>query len=421
MSESDWSNLYLIINVLLWVFTFVIYQYKTRYFGVGSAILMFYMCISIVDIHLYNNQLYPYQFKELSLFPFIYLYFMIIVISMPILIINERKIKFINSSSSLFNIVCVMIVLFSLVGLPKILPTIRENLLYIILDSDVGLELYQGASFDYTSKTKSGLDIFSILTGTCGKISIVFLFYYLTLEKKSKFILIGLIISSISGPIYSISSGSRAEMAQLILNSIIMFIFIRNMLPVRLKKKIIMAFFVFMISLIIPFLAITLSRKEGDLEKAIVGVESYIAQGPLHFNNYGLDAGGIRYGDYTIVAFKYMLGLDPAMYFWGRVNRYSHMKLNESLFYTFVGDFTLDYGPELTILIFIILSFLFVRYLSIKGDSISFNQFLIFYLLATSCLGYFQFPYGRESGNVNLMVILLLSIVFGINRNLKRM
>lgn len=413
MLDCDLNNLYLFINLFIWAFSFIIYQCKVQYFGVGSGILVLYMLIAVLDIHLYNNQLYLYQFRELEVFPFLYLFLMIILIAAPIFIINEKNVKKIDPPSmSLFRVTCVIIIIFSLIGLPRIILTIRENFVYLILNSDAGLELYQDSSLEYTSKVKSEFNIFSILSGVCGKLSLVYLFYYITLDKQNKFILLGLILSSISGPLYSISSGSRAETAQFLLNSIFLFLFVRNMVPEKLKKKILTVFFVLSITFLIPFLAITLSRKDGDVGKALTGVENYIAQGPLYFNNYGLDAGGIRYGDYTAVAFKYMAGMNPAMYYWGRLSKYSHMKLNESLFYTFVGDFTLDYGPVWTMIIFLLVAFIFIISFSKIKYSITFHQYLMLYLLMTTCLGYFQFPFGREGGNLYLISIIILYFVF---------
>ena len=56
MTNNEWSNICLIVNALIWVFTFVIYQYKTRYFGVGSGILLLYTIISILAIDLYHSE-----------------------------------------------------------------------------------------------------------------------------------------------------------------------------------------------------------------------------------------------------------------------------------------------------------------------------------------------------------------------------
>lgn len=421
MSEHDWSNFYLIINVFLWVTTFCIYQYKTRYFGVGSALLLLYTGISISAIHIFNSDEYSYLYNELTLFPFVYLFGMIVLVSSPILSLKESQLKEIEPPSKLLlNTVCVCIIILVLVSLPNTILTIRENILLIILDEGAGKELYSSSAEALTGKAKSEMNIISILSNVCSNISLAFLCYYLTIEHKNKFILVGLIISVILQPLYSLANGVRATAAIFIFNTLFMLIFIRNMIPLSLKKKMMRSMFAIILLFLIPFISISLSRKGGDIEKAFLGIELYLSQGPLLFNNYGLDAGGIRYGDYTAVAFKYILGMDPAMYYSGRLNRYSHMKLDESQFYTFVGDFTLDYGPIWAVLIFIITAYFFKITLRQKEGRLTFHQFLLLYLLLTGCLGFYQFPLGREGGNLCMTAILLLVLTFKLAYDLRR-
>lgn len=418
MYDYDWSNFCLFANATIWTITFLLYQYKRRYFGVGSGILLLYNCISIGAFHLYNSEEYSYLFDKLTLFPFIYLFSMICLVSSPITTLKEKNIRKIEAPNELlFNIVCIGIIFFVFISLPNTLSTIRENFLLIIFDESSGAELYREGFEKLASQTKSEMNILGILSNISANVSLVFLGYYLTRKSRNGFILIGLLIASLSIPLYYLSSGARAPAAKFILNTMFTLLFIRNMLPLQLKRKIIRNFSILVFLLLIPFVAISLSRKGGDIEKVFIWFELYIAQGPLQFNSYGLDAGGIRYGDYTAVAFKYIAGLSPAMYYSGRLSRYSHMKLDESDFYTFVGDFTLDYGPVWAVLIFIATALFFKKCLQIQGDSITFHQFLMFYLLMTGCLGYFQFPLGRESGNLNMMALLSLAFVFKLSHD----
>ena len=81
-------------------------------------------------------------------------------------------------------------------------------------------------------------------------------------------------------------------------------------------------------------------------------IEWYYGQSFLNFNNYGLDAGGIRYGDRTANFFKSFLFDDVPHNFVERREKYSHLKIDDYYFYTFVGDFTIDYGPILAVLLF---------------------------------------------------------------------
>ncbi len=106
--------------------------------------------------------------------------------------------------------------------------------------------------------------------------------------------------------------------------------------------------------------ALTISRFALSEGGAYFQVERYIGQANLNFNNYCLDAGGIRYGDRTCNVFKKLLLFDnvPNDIMSTRA-KYSHMKIDDGSFYTFVGDFVLDFGPIFGALILIIFSILF--------------------------------------------------------------
>ena len=416
MTNNEWSNICLIVNALIWVFTFVIYQYKTRYFGVGSGILLLYTIISILAIDLYHSE-DAVMFNDLNLFPFIYLFSMILLASSPILTMGEKHIKQIESPNMrLFNIVCIGLIVFSFVGLPETITAIRKNLISILFDNTYAAELYHEASDTYVNKTKSGFNIIGILSGVSTFASLPFYIFY-TIQnatKKHKFISIGLAISVLISPLYAILSGSRSGMAQFIFNIIFLLLFVRNLLSKKIKKKLIKGITVLGTIFLSLFMAVTFSRANGNAARAFQLIESYVAQGPLLFNNYCLDAGGTRQGDYTAVAFKYIAGMHPAMYYAGRLNKYAHMKIDESRFYTFVGDFTLDYGPVWAVVILLATALFFKRCLIVRDGTMTFHQFLMFYLLMVGCLGYFQFPLGREGGNMEMVMILFLALLFKV-------
>lgn len=416
MTNNEWSNICLIVNALIWVFTFVIYQYKTRYFGVGSGILLLYTIISILAIDLYYSE-DAVMFNDLYLFPFIYLFSMILLASSPILTMGEKHIKQIESPNMrLFNIVCIGLIVFSFVGLPETITAIRENLIFILLDSDSGKDLYNEWAGTNTSKSNSAFNIISILSNASTFTALPFFIFY-TIQnttKKHKFISIGLAISALISPLYAILSGSRFSLAIFIFNMIFSLIFVRNLLSKKSRKKLIKGITVLCTIFFVLFMAVTFSRANGDAARAFQSIERYGAEAPLLFNNYCLDAGGTRQGDYTAVAFKYIAGMHPAMYYAGRLNKYAHMKIDESRFYTFVGDFTLDYGPVWAVVILLATALFFKRCLIVKDGTMTFHQFLMFYLLMVGCLGYFQFPLGRETGNIRMILILFFALLFKV-------
>lgn len=66
-------------------------------------------------------------------------------------------------------------------------------------------------------------------------------------------------------------------------------------------------------------------------EQAGVGgfINWYVGQGSLYFNNNGLDAGGIRYGDRTINLFKRIIDPDTPKNFVERRDKYHNLELDD--------------------------------------------------------------------------------------------
>lgn len=411
--DNGWSNILLVFNALLWLITFVVYQQRRKYFGVGSAILFFYTSISFLAIHLYNNPYANGLFKALNLFPFLYLYVMIIIASYPILNLKLEKIQYIQSPSNrLLNVVCCSLIFLSLLTLPKTIIQMKDGLVMLLLDSSYGKEAYMERAENYINKSTSNMDIISILSNLSCNISPLFMMYYVTLKNRNRWILYGLVLSSISYPLTGIATGARAALASFMINMSFWFIFIRKYVPEKINRSVKKCIFVGAGLLCIPFILVTFSRNEGDWNNILYSVERYASEGVLRFNNYGLDANGYRYGDYTIVLFKKILGLEPAMYYSSRLLKYNHMFMNESVFYTFVGDFTLDFGPYISFLIFIFTSMSFCLLLKIRNKGLLFYQYILLYLLLVGCLGYFQFPLGRIDGNLLIIALFLLSFIF---------
>ena len=63
----------LYFNFALYSVTFIVYQCKKKYFSIGSFVLLFYACLSLLAIPLFNSP-FAKEFKDLSFFPFVYLY-----------------------------------------------------------------------------------------------------------------------------------------------------------------------------------------------------------------------------------------------------------------------------------------------------------------------------------------------------------
>ena len=141
---------------------------------------------------------------------------------------------------------------------------------------------------------------------------------------------------------------------------------------------------------------------------------SYIGQANLNFNNYGLDAGGIRYGDRTFRVFKEILGFPNVPS--GPTERrfkYSNLRIDDNRFSTFVGDFTIDFGSVVAVVIFIVFSLLFLRLTKPKNGMMTFSQLIILYLSILIPLqgGMYLFNYS-DGGNYRLIGFAFCALLF---------
>jgi len=413
----DKNQILLIINLLFYLVTFFFYQKRSMYFTTGSFLLLFYISIAAIGIPLYNNSLSASFFLDLKLFPFIYLYCMLMLMTLPVLKLNENKILHIQRpSNTAINIISIIIIIAALVQFVTIITNFSSIVTKMINDISAGAEMYADMLSNYDEAGDHKIkNIFAIISNLFSNISILMLFYYLSLENRNKFILVGLILAVILLPLSSIAMGLRGGAVNNIMTTLISYVLFKSFLSEKVRKNIRKIAIVVVLFISIPVLLITFSRF-SDNEEIPVGysLEWYYGQAFLNFNNYGLDANGIRYGDRTASLAKQIIWKDTPRNFLERLDKYSYMLINESMFYTFVGDFTLDYGPILTVLIFLILSTFFVFKTKISNDTILFHQLILIYFVICVCVQGTMtlFPFSDVGGNLTLITFILIYFWF---------
>ena len=163
----------------------------------------------------------------------------------------------------------------------------------------------------------------------------------------------------------------------------------------------------------IPFIALTISRFSLSQEGTTGSTLSYLGQANLNFNLYCLDAGGTRHGDRVVRGFKSVLGMETTNSTRDTREKYYNMKIDDRVFYTYVGDFVLDFGLILATFILLAYAFIVNSVTLLRGHTIKFHQLLVLYFsLAISLKGsFYLFPYAY-SGNQIIAAFFLMYIVF---------
>lgn len=417
------SNVNLILFVLFWAVTLFVYQFKKKQFDAGSIILTSYLIYSILSLILYNNPFY--KFDDITLFPFLYLYALLMICFFPILNYNYQQIDSIQAPTRvLLNIVCLIFIVSSFIQLPSIISNFSKSIIQLLLVSSAGQDLYNDAMAEsYSLGDGSISNLPSIISNAYGNFGILLFFYYLTLEDRKTLMTVSLFLSCIIGLLGNISLGQRGPIVEILLSFVVSYFALKNFFDQRIKKLIRTIGVVFLVIVTIPIIALTNSRFGDTRGGSDSSVFFYAGQQNIIFNNYGLDNGGIRYGDRVFPFFKRILGFENVPNnFWERRNKYPNLIVNDEVFIGFVGDFTLDFGPYITPIIFIIFTIFVFSVTRVRNGTILFHQLILLHFVMTVCMlgGLKLYPYSDLGGNLQLILYVIAFVFFKLDYDSKQ-
>lgn len=405
----------LVFNALLYTGTFFFFQKSRKKFGIGSVILLLYSLVAVVGIDYYFH---PYAtFEEVRLFPFIYLYVVLMMVAYPILRVNESKIINIQEPNKLLiDSFSWLVVIVTVIATIPLLTDFNETIGKVLS----GASFVQDAYFDkqdlIDERGDGKFSIVGVLSTIFVNFSPMLFFYYISREKVNKYLIWGLGIAIILNLFIQISQSARGDLVTIALNIIFLYFFFLKSLNEQ-KRKFFRKIIILFISLLgIPFIIITLGRF-GDKDSSQIDItnyflERYVSESFLNFNSYGLNPGGCREGDRTATFFKQSLGFETADNYNKRLDKYYYMNMDESIFSTYVGEFTLDYGPYITFAFFLLMSVFFRSKLKKIDETCTFSQYILFYFLFNICVGIFLFPYSDVNGNLRIIMFVILYLIF---------
>lgn len=409
--------------MLAWVITFIIYQKKKKTFDAGSIILLSYIIFALFSLLLYNNPYYGDKYQEMQFFPFMYLFLMLLLVLSPLLRYDSLSTKNIHKPNAwIINTTCVFFVVMSIITLPFILSNFKSGFLNLLQDFNLGVDLYREHELASYNAGKGISNISAIFINVLYEIVFLFFFYLLSLPRKNKVLIFFLGISIIINFAKAMSSGQRGEIVGKIFSLLLAYFAVRTYIPNRTNRKIRLLIFSLLLLAMIPISILTISRFATRKGGETASIVTYLGQQNLNFNNYGLDNGGIRYGDRTFPIFKRLLGFENVPYnYQERRLKYPNLHIDDYFFYTYVGDFTIDFGPILGTLVLIIISILFHRITHIRGDTILFHQLLILYLIMNLSLrgGLQLYPYA-DDGNLVIMIYIFYYFILKLDYDIQK-
>ncbi len=417
--------IYLLIYILLWFF--VCYNhYKKAKFSSGLVVILSYLVYGILSFILYSDNYLGRSYGELNLFPFIYLFVMLYMFLSPVFKYEKSNVtRVITPSKKIIEIFLLVYSFCAIIIIPNTIGSLGEGISLLLLDSSAGNDLYRESleNNSYTVRESGVSGVYGLISVIYGAFRDIFkfvFFYYLTLKNKKKVYVILFCIVTIVDLLDPLSKGGRTAVIMNLFSLLMALTLFWPFYSKTLKKILKKSVLVLTIIVSVPFMALTISRFGHRDYGTSGGMLSYAGQATLNFNLKALDAGGTRNGDRTINLFKQFIFDDIPRNINEVRMKYRHLKMDDSIFSTYVGDFVLDYGPIGAFIIFIILSLYFNNKIRIRNKTISFRSlFLIYFILCVAMHGGMYLFYYSFMGNLHIIAFIFMYVVFYIDHSRK--
>lgn len=380
--EEVMNNILASLYLFMWVTTLIWYQRKSHFADSGSLIIVMYIIYGVFSLFSINDVLFASTYKPLRLFPYIYLYSMMIIAMSPVIYTHfhfSNKIQ--DPNTRILLVTSVIIIICSFILLPNIIENFGNGVVKLFTDVDAGNDAYK-EQIEGADDSGSGIsNLPAILYNALSDIAVFLFFYYLTLKKKNLVLIIGLGFSIIVGILMPIMNGQRGGVIISVLTSIGGYFLFRRYLSTKLNKALQIIGISFVIIISLPVAAITVSRF-GNMNAGVTGfLNWYVGQGSLYFNNSALNAGGTRNGDRTMNIFKRMIDSSTPKNYTERRDKYHNLEIDDNIFSTFVGDFTIDFGPVAATIIFIVFNAWVLFQIRPRDGTIKVHQLLLLYFV----------------------------------------
>ena len=414
MSQAVYDNILIISYLLIWILTFGWYQYKRNVLDGGSAIILSYIAYAIFSILTLNNPIpiAMYAYEPLKVFPFIYLYVMLMIAISPAIYHHLTPVRTIEDPHTrTIHILSIIIIICSVMLIPNIVTNFGDGVIKLFTDNDAGKDAYAEQLKEAEDSGNSISNLVAIIYNMSFDISVFLSFYLLSLKKKNPAIVILLFMSLLIGIFMAVMKGQRSVVILNLLTIIAGYMLFREYISKRINRAILTFGIGCIVTISLPVAAITISRFDNRERSSAISdyLNWYIGQANLYFNNYGLDAGGVRYGDRTMNLVKRLIDPSTPSNYVERREKYHNLKLDDNVFSTFVGDFTIDYGPVIAVVIFIVFNAYVLIQIRPRGDTIKLHQMLLLFFSISICMqgGMYLFAYS-DTANLRILAFGLL-------------
>lgn len=403
------DNILSISYLIVWILTFVWYHYRYHTLDGGTAIIGSYIIWAFISILTLNDPFFAIMYEPLKVFPYIYLYMMLMMALSPTIYHHFHPTSGIEvTPTRIYTFTAIVIIVCAILQIPEIISNLGTGFMKLFTDPDAGKDAYLDMSIDTEDAGSVISNIPSIIYNSLADLS-VFLFFFFVATKRSWKITIPLGFSTIISFLLPVFKGQRSGVIMSLFTFIVCYMLFRRYLSKRVNRYVRIAGITVAIGALLPVAAITLSRFDTRATGVTGFVTWYAGQSSLYFNNYGLEAGGTRNGDRTFNLVKRLIWSDTPKNYTERRDKYHNLEIDDYYFTTFVGDFTIDFGPYIAVIIFVVFNAFILWKIRTNDDTIHDHQLLLLFL--TQCItmqgGMYLFNYADTAGLQLLTNIML--------------
>ncbi len=384
------------------------------------------MLYAIFSIFLYNDYNssgnVDFQGFKITLFPLLYLFICLIISFYPVLSFKSKNYNGIQPPAFNVDVFAWFVIFCYLLQIGYIVRNLTTGLYTVLFVDDGTLELY-GELRDNQSEGGKGIaNIFSIFANMLFPFTVMLFFYYLSMSKKKKVILIGLGLTILVGLLEYIARGQRGGMVKRLFLFIGTYFLFKNFLEDQIKKKV-KFWGILLVSVLAVFFMVMSMTRFGEREGGVMSsINRYAGQAIINFDHYAMDNNGLRYGDRVVPVFKKLLQFEnvPDNYFERRA-KYPRLYINDEVFVTYIGDYCFDFGPILTFFLIILFS-IWIRKLTWSSQKeYPFHKLIILHFTMAICVqGGALFPYADTGNLVIIMTVLLYLFFYFCNSSIVR-
>ena len=312
------------------------------------------------------------KYEKLSILPYVFLFICFCISLFPIVKCQKRMENSLPCVTfGLFDKIIWVFILLSLIPF-------YENLRYVIssygaIDTSGLADMYNdkmyGDGIKVTWLSSLGM-IGNSLDGVFIQLLVFIPFYFLTRKKINKYLLLFSFLPVLNHVLFQLASSGRGFATQFFLDAVFLILLFRKQIPSTRFKKLKLVSLVVIPCFFLLLSILTLARGNSSNKgvETSITVGYYVAKSHLDFNESLWNIRKHTEGDNSFGFVKDLIGLDVPKdknAYWN----YSKTGIIPSLFYTYIGDWYMDFGPLITIVLFLIWSFVFLKiFVRTKGS-----------------------------------------------------